>query len=223
MEQKPVRVLVVDDQSLMRRGLARLLETEGFTVVGEAADGVHALDFLADCDPDGLPHVVLVDVRMPRMDGVALIERMSADFPSVSAIVLTTFDEDEYLFAGLRAGARSYLLKDAEPEEVALAVRRVAAGESVLFGSAADRMIAALRDRDTAPDRDAGMGASGGELSGREGEVASLIGRGASNREIARELGLSEGTVRNHVTNILHKLGLRDRTRLALWASGRRV
>ncbi|WP_306366332.1 response regulator transcription factor [Nocardiopsis sp. CC223A] len=220
LEKEAIRVMVVDDQPLMRRGLARLLESEGFTVVGEATDGVDALGFLAACDPDALPHAALVDVRMPGMDGVTLIGRMAADFPTVSAIVLTTFDEDEYLFAGLRAGARAYLLKDAEPEEVALAVRRVAAGGSFLVGPAADRMIAFLRGRDTTPDSLPG-GDPGDELSGREGEVASLVGQGASNREIARALGLAEGTVRNHVTNILHKLGLRDRTQLALWMVSR--
>ncbi|WP_436888360.1 response regulator [Nocardiopsis dassonvillei] len=208
--------MVVDDQPLMRRGLARLLESEGFAVVGEAKDGIDALDFLATCDPDALPDVALVDVRMPGMDGVTLIERMAADFPTISAIVLTTFDEDEYLFAGLRAGARAYLLKDAEPEEVALAVRRVSAGGSFLVGPAADRMIALLHVREVAPDS-LSVESIRDRLSGREGEVASLIGQGASNREIARKLGLSEGTVRNHVTSILHKLGLRDRTQLALW------
>ncbi|GHC75414.1 DNA-binding response regulator [Nocardiopsis terrae] len=212
-----VRVLLVDDHRIVRRGMARLLAAEGdIEVVGEAADGLAALELLASTDRAVFPQVALVDVHMPRMDGTELLGRLAAEHPEVAAIVLTSFDEDEHLFACLRAGAKGYLLKDAEPEEVAESVRRAARGESVLFGHAAERLIAvlppAVPGTAAAPAAPVGHG-----LTGRELEVARLVGSGASNREVARGLFLSEGTVRNHVTNILRKLDLRDRTALALW------
>jgi DNA-binding NarL/FixJ family response regulator len=212
-----VRVLLVDDHRIVRRGMARLLAAEGdIEVVGEAADGVEALELLGSPDLAGPPHVALVDVHMPRMDGTELLGHLASRHPEVSAVVLTSFDEDEHLFACLRAGAKGYLLKDAEPEEVAESVRRAARGESVLLGHAAERMIANL----TAPiagTPDPPAPAADHGLTDRELDVVRLIGAGASNREVARTLFLSEGTVRNHVTNVLRKLDLRDRTALALW------
>ena len=219
--QGPVRVLVVDDQPLMRRGLARLLAgEEGIEVVGQAEHGRAALDFLARCAADTRPHVVLVDVHMPVMDGITLIGRLVEEHPGTASVILTTFQEDEYLFEGLRAGARGYLFKDAEPEEVADVLRRVAHGESILTGAVANRLIGALGAPAPAPSPSPPARPSEEEadpLTERELEISRLISEGAANRDIARTLFITEGTVRNHVTNALRKLDLRDRTQLALW------
>jgi DNA-binding NarL/FixJ family response regulator len=217
----PVSVLIVDDQILLRQGLRKLLEIEeGIDVVGDAADGVEALEFLAAAPP---PDVVLVDARMPRMDGIELICRMRTEHPGVPAVILTTFDDDELVFGGLRAGARGYLLKDVPPDELVLAIRQAARGETVLGGPAADRLVAALGQAGppSVPAPEAAQEPS--PLSEREWEVARLVGIGATNREIARALFITEGTAKNHVTNILRKLDLRDRTRLALWVGERRA
>nr|WP_017624218.1 response regulator transcription factor [Nocardiopsis chromatogenes] len=224
---RPVRVLLVDDQVLMRRGLAKLLEIEdAVDVVGGAADGVEALEVLAGAAGTGAyPDVALVDARMPRMDGVELIARMAREHPAVAPVVLTTFDDDAFIFGGLRAGAKGYLLKDTPPDELVSAVLRAARGETVLGGAAADRLVAGLR---AAPPEAGAAAAPGGGtaeegraaregLSEREAEVARLVGGGATNRQIARRLFITEGTVKNHVSSILRKLGLRDRTQLAVW------
>ncbi|WP_433519983.1 response regulator [Nonomuraea sp. CA-143628] len=185
----------------MRQGLRKLLELEeGIEVVGEAADGLAALDLL----PSARPDVALVDARMPRMDGIELIGRL--DIP---AIILTTFDDDDYIFGGLRAGARGYLLKDTPPDELVAAIRKAARGETVLGGVAAERVVAELRSAPATPDL-------ADQLSEREHEVAVLVGDGATNREIARRLFITEGTVKNHISSILRKLRLRDRTQLAI-------
>ncbi|MEV0352939.1 response regulator transcription factor [Nonomuraea sp. NPDC050680] len=185
----------------MRQGLRKLLELEeGIEVVGEAADGLAALDLL----PSARPDVALVDARMPRMDGIELIGRL--DIP---AIILTTFDDDDYIFGGLRAGARGYLLKDTPPDELVAAIRKAARGETVLGGVAAERVVAELRNVPATP----GLA---DQLSEREHEVAVLVGDGATNREIARRLFITEGTVKNHISSILRKLRLRDRTQLAI-------
>lgn len=205
---KTVSVLVVDDQILLRQGLRKLLEIEeGIEVVGEAADGVEALELLSASPP---PNVALVDARMPRMDGMELITRMREEHPGVPALVLTTFDDDELVLGCLRAGARGYLLKDVPPEELVAAIHRVAAGQTVLGGPAAERLVAALSV--PVPTEPAVPAA----LSEREWEVARLVGEGRTNREIARALFITEGTAKNHVTSILRKLELRDRTALAL-------
>ncbi|MBB4930262.1 DNA-binding NarL/FixJ family response regulator [Lipingzhangella halophila] len=210
-----VRVLIVDDQILMRSGLRKLLEIEeGLVVAGEAASGAAALEFVSADAVD----VVLVDARMPRMDGPELVERLAAEHPGVGALILTTFDDDEYIFGGLRAGARGYLLKDTPPEELVAAIRRVARGETVLGPQAADRVVAALRGGSAArPAEDHAGQAPSGPLSEREREVAQLVGSGAPNRDIARRLFITEGTVKNHISSILRKLDLRDRTQLAVW------
>jgi DNA-binding NarL/FixJ family response regulator len=205
-----IRVLLVEDQVLMRQGLRKLLEIEpDIEVVGEAADGIEALELVAACEPQ----VALVDARMPRMDGVELIGRLSRDHPQVASIVLTTFDEDDYLFGALRAGARGYLLKDTSPDDLIEMIRKAGRGRTVLEGPAAIRVIAELSRLAprSQPDRR-------GEtlLSARENEVARLVGIGATNREIADALFVTEGTVKNHISSILRKLALRDRTQLAL-------
>ncbi len=208
-----IRVLLVDDQELMRQGLRKLLEIEeGIEVVGEAADGVAALAVVGETRPD----VALVDARMPRMDGVELITRLTAEHPSVASIVLSTFDEDDYIFGALRGGAAGYLLKDCSPDELVAAISRVSRGETVLSNPVAARLVADLR-------REPVRGAFPGQelLSARELEVARMVAAGAANREIAARLFITEGTVKNHVSSVLRKLGLRDRTQLALRLTGR--
>jgi DNA-binding NarL/FixJ family response regulator len=210
MNGRPVRVLVVDDQILVRRGIAELLEIEdAIEVVGEAKDGLDALRKIPDLEPE----VALVDARMPGMAGVELIQRLADDHPGVAAIVLTTFDDDEYIFGGLRAGAKGYLLKDTPPEELVLAIEKAHRGETVLGDQILARVVSGLR-------RSSGGEGGGPEeaLSGREAEVVGLVGVGATNAEIGKALYISEGTARNHVSKILRKLGLRNRTQLAIFA-----
>ncbi|MEV6035370.1 response regulator transcription factor [Nonomuraea sp. NPDC052116] len=207
---RAIKVLLVDDQELMRQGLRKMLEIEdGIEVAGEAADGEEALLVAAECRPD----VALVDARMPRMDGVELISRLSARHPGVAAIVLSTFDEDDYIFGALRGGAVGYLLKDCTPEELIDSVRRAGRGETVLAAPVAARLVAELRRTPPAPPPPA---APRDRLSAREAQVAALIAAGASNREIGARLRITEGTVKNHVSSLLRKYALRDRTRLAL-------
>ncbi|WP_199443482.1 response regulator [Umezawaea beigongshangensis] len=202
-----IRVILVDDQVLMRRGLRTLLDVEeGVEVVAEAANGAEALPMVAAQRPD----VALVDARMPVMDGVTLIAALTEDFPHVACIVLTTFEEDEYLFGALRAGARGYLLKDTSPDDLVAAIHKVAAGKTVLDSPVAARLVAEIVHPHPAevPHHEL--------LSSREADVAALVATGASNKEIAAHLFITEGTVKNHVSSALRKLGLRDRTQLAL-------
>jgi DNA-binding NarL/FixJ family response regulator len=216
MAEKPVRVVVVEDQLLVRRGIVELLEPEEeVQVVGEAEDGVEALRQIPRLRPD----VALVDARMPKMDGIELIRRLSEEHPRIAAIVLTTFDDDEYVFGGLRAGAKGYLLKDTSPEDLVSAIKKASRGETILGSPVASRLVAELA-RSPLPRE--GESAGGSEaLSGREIEVTKLVGQGATNAEIAAKLYISEGTAKNNVSKILRKLGLRDRTQLALYAARR--
>ena len=216
MAEKPVRVVVVEDQLLVRRGIVELLEPEEeVEVVGEAADGVEALRQIPRLEPD----VVLVDAPMPRIVGIELIRRLSEEHPRVAAIVLTTFDDDEYVFGGLSAGAKGYLLKDTSPEDLVSAIKKASRGETVLGSTVASRLVAELArsplPREDEPEDDSEI------LSGREIEVTKLVGQGATNAEIAAKLYISEGTAKNNVSKILRKLGLRDRTQLALYAARR--
>jgi DNA-binding NarL/FixJ family response regulator len=210
---EPIRVLLVDDQRLMREGLRVLLELEpDLEVVGEAGDGQQALDAYAALRPD----VVLMDVRMPGMDGVEATRRLRERWPEARIIILTTFDDDAYVFEGLRAGALGYLLKDVSGNTLAEAVRTVAAGGALLAPSVARKVVAAF-SRLSPPARPPDEGLPE-PLSEREKEVLRLLAQGLSNREIAERLVLAEGTVKNHVTTILQKLGVRDRTQAALRA-----
>ncbi|MGW0802916.1 response regulator [Nonomuraea sp. NPDC002799] len=204
-----IRVLLADDQELLRQGLRKMLEIEdGIEVVGQATDGLEALRVVAECRPD----VALVDARMPRMDGVELITRLSARHPGVASIVLSTFDEDDYIFGALRGGAVGYLLKDCRPDELVDAIRRAARGETVLASPVAARLVTEIRRTPAVPSALPGQE----RMSVREAQVARLLGAGAANREIAARLGITEGTVKNHVSSLLRKFGLRDRTQLAL-------
>jgi len=210
---KPIKILLVDDQPLFREGLRTLLSVPAdFEVVGEAGNGEEAIRLARLL----LPSVVLMDLQMPVLDGVAATRRLSAEQPVCRIIVLTTFDDDEMVFDGLRAGAVGYLLKDAPSEKLAEAIRVAARGETFLQPSVAAKVVAefARLSRKTARIQNSLIE----QLSERELEILRLIAQGASNREIAGALFLAEGTIKNHVTNILGKLEVRDRTRAALKA-----
>jgi DNA-binding NarL/FixJ family response regulator len=209
-----VRVLLVDDQALFREALATLLAVhEGVEVVGEAGNGDEALRMAAQLAPD----VVLMDLRMPVLDGIGATRRLRVEHPEVRVIALTTFDDDEDVFAALRAGAVGYLLKDVSSARLVEAVHAAARGESVLQPSVAAKVVARFAQLpDTAEqERPQPLVVP---LSGRELSVLRLLADGRSNREIAADLFLAEGTVKNHVTNVLAKLGARDRTQAALRA-----
>jgi DNA-binding NarL/FixJ family response regulator len=208
-----IRLLLVDDQKLMREGLRTLLELEpDLKVVGEAEDGEAALGAYAIHQPD----VTLMDIRMPGMDGVEATWRLRERWPQARIIILTTFDDDEYVFEGLRAGALGYLLKDVSGQELAEAIRTVAAGGALIEPSVARKVVAEFAR--LAPPARAPEAGLAEPLSEREREVLRLLALGLSNREIATRLSLAPGTVKNYVTNILQKLGVRDRTQAAVRA-----
>jgi DNA-binding NarL/FixJ family response regulator len=202
-----ILILIAEDQTLMRQGLKTILDLEeGFDVVGEASDGQEAVDRALALRPD----VVLMDVQMPRMTGVEATSLLAAALPTARVIILTTFDYDEYVFDGIKAGARGYLLKDTPATELLEAIRRVHAGESIIQPSVATRMIAEFaRRREVAQDPE------NETLSERERDVLRLLADGLSNKEIASRLILAEGTVKNHVSTILEKLHAANRTQAA--------
>ena len=208
-----IRVVLADDQALVRSGLRSLLEHQpDILVVAEAADGEGALAAARSADPD----VVLMDIRMPVLDGLAATRRLVAEGRRARVVVLTTYDLDEYVFEALRAGASGFLLKDATAEELVAAVRAAAAGESLLDPAVTGRVVAAFLERG-GPARRSGDGRLD-LLTPREGEVLRALARGWSNAEIARALVLSEATVKTHVSSVLAKLGLRDRVHAVIHA-----
>ena len=214
MSGAPVRVLLVDDQSLFREALATLLSVrDDVEVVGEAANGDEALRRAAELRPE----VVLMDLRMPVLDGVAAIRRLHVEQPEVRVIALTTFDDDEDVFAALRAGAVGYLLKDVSSSVLVEAILAASRDESVLQPSVAAKVVARFA-RLPADDAVPPAQPLVVPLSERELQILRLLAEGRSNREIADALFLAEGTVKNHVTNVLGKLGVRDRTQAALRA-----
>jgi DNA-binding NarL/FixJ family response regulator len=207
------RILIVDDQRLMREGLRTLLELEpDFAVAGEAGDGAAALEVYEASTPD----IVLMDIRMPGMDGVEATRRLRARHPGARVIILTTFDDEAYVFEGLRAGAQGYLLKDLSGDELATAIRTVMAGGALIEPSVARKVFAEFaRLAPAARPLDAGLAEP---LTEREREVLRGVAEGLSNREIGQKLFLTEGTVKNYVTSVLQKIGARDRTQAALRA-----
>ena len=209
-----IRVLLVDDQALFCEGLRTLLDLQpDIEVVGEANNGREAIECVARAAPD----VVLMDMQMPVLDGVAATRDIRAHHPNTQVIVLTTFDDDEYVFEALRAGAVGYLLKDVASDRLAEAIRCAARGESFLQPSVAAKVVAEYTRLADAPHaRERANQALVEPLSDRELEILRLVATGASNKEIAATLVIAEGTVKNHVTNILGKLGVRDRTQAAL-------
>ncbi len=214
----PVRVLVADDQELIREGIASLLGIQpGIIVVGSACDGREAAERAAALAAD----VVLMDVRMPGCDGTQAAARIRRELPGCQVVMLTTFDDEDYVVQALRAGAAGYLLKDLPAAELAAAVRLAHAGIAQFGAQATGRLAAALaRYPAPAPGDTSGAvtGQHGQPLTAREADVLRLVARGATNREIAALLFLSEGTVKNHISRILARLGLRDRTHAAIYA-----
>jgi DNA-binding NarL/FixJ family response regulator len=207
----PVRVLIVDDDALVRAGLTMILSgADGVAVVGEAADGAEVPAAVAEHRPD----VVLMDIRMPRVDGLAATEALRRQAGAPEVIVLTTFDADEFVLRALRAGASGFLLKDTPPVEIQRAVRRVAAGEATLSPAVTRRLIAHVAAPAPAPRAAARQRLA--ELSEREREVALALGRGRSNAEISAELFMSVATVKAHVSRLLTKLDLNNRVQVAL-------
>lgn len=207
-----IRVCLVENETLVREGLRRVLELdEGVAVAGEARDGVEALELLERVRPD----VALLDVRMPRLDGIGVLQALRAEAWAPPCLVLTTFDDADAFLAAVRAGARGYLLKDATSDELGQAIRCVAGGGSWLKPSLTENVLRALRaDRPAEVD---------GKLTGREVEVLRLLAGGYSNREIGSALHVAERTVKNHVSSILGKLWVRDRTRAVLKAIAQRL
>jgi DNA-binding NarL/FixJ family response regulator len=206
-----VRVLIADDQALVRAGFRRLLEAEpGIEVVGEAGDGLHAIELARRRAPD----VVLMDIRMPTLDGLEATRRLLASGAAARVVILTTFDLDEYVFDALRAGASGFLLKDSPPEQLIAAIHVVAEGEALLAPPITRRLIEQFARRP--PPRAAAERLA--ELTPRELDVLRLLARGLSNAEIAAELVLGEATIKTHVAHVLTKLALRDRVQAVVLA-----
>lgn len=208
-----IRVLIVDDHAVVRQGLRAFLQTQDdVEIAGEAADGDEAIRQVRELVPD----VVLMDLVMPKLDGIAAIREMRALSPSTKVLVLTSFADDDKVFAAVKAGAAGYLLKDVRPQELGDAIRTVYRGEALLHPTVAAKLMQELAQsgrRQASPD----------SLTDRELDVLRLIARGMSNKEIALELGVAEKTVKTHVSNILQKLHLADRTQAALYAVRERL
>ncbi|MFH8239895.1 response regulator [Streptomyces sp. NPDC018321] len=208
-----IRVVIADDQQMVRQGFTVLLNTQAdIEVIGQAVDGLDAVSKVAELVPD----VVLMDIRMPELGGIEATRRIVGAHPDIRVLVLTTFDLDEYVYEALVAGASGFLLKDASADQLAEAVRVVAAGDALLAPGVTRRLItefSRMRDRPRAPLKE-----RVGDLTERETEVLALIAQGLSNAEIAQRLVVAEQTVKTHVGRILVKLGLRDRTQAAVFA-----
>jgi DNA-binding NarL/FixJ family response regulator len=216
-EADTIRVLVVDDHAVVRRGLLAFLESESdFDVVGDAEGGPEALDLLARLDAAGMrPDVVLMDLQMRPVDGIESTRMVRAQYDDVEVVALTSFGEPERVQRAVEAGASGYLLKDADADEVAGAIRAAHRGELQLDAAVARPLMSMLQDGTVVH--------SPAELTPRELDVVTLVGEGKANKEIARQLGIGERTARTHVSNILRKLRLTSRTQLALWAVGERL
>jgi DNA-binding NarL/FixJ family response regulator len=212
MTEAPVRVLIVDDDDLMRAGLRGVLSNdEAIEVVGEAGDGREVVYRTRLLRPD----IVLMDVRMPDVDGISATRELLATFPESKVVILTTFEQDDYIFGALSAGASGFLLKRTRPEELIAAVKTIAAGNSLLSPSVTSRVIERMAQQ---PPPDASRDARLDELTPRESEVLELVARGLSNGEIAATLVIEESTVKTHVKRILAKLGVRDRVQAVIFA-----
>ncbi|MGH8960832.1 MAG: response regulator [Jatrophihabitantaceae bacterium] len=205
-----VRVVVADDQRMVRAGFTRLLEMEpDLEVVGEAADGAQAVDLVTRVHP----HVALLDIRMPTMDGIEATRRI-VDLTDTRVVILTTFDLDEYVYDALRAGASGFLLKDSPPEQVVAAIHAAADGDALIAPSVTRRLLDEFVRRPHPGAADQALA----QLTDRERDVLQRLGRGLSNTEIAAELFLGEATIKTHIGNVLSKLGLRDRVQAVVYA-----
>lgn len=206
-----ISVCLVDDQNLVRQGIRSLLElSDDIEVIAEARDGVEAIEMIPRIKPD----VVLLDMRMPGLSGLDVLQQLSADGTLPPTVILTTFDDDQLVLAGIKAGARGYLLKDVSLQQLVDAVKAVAGGGSLVAPVVTQRLLSGLermKNEFSSLDRP-------DPLTERETEILRLMASGYSNKEIANSLGVAEGTVKNHVSNILSKLGVRDRTRAVLKA-----
>jgi RNA polymerase sigma factor (sigma-70 family) len=212
MTERPVRVLLVDDDALMRAGLAAILSSDAtIEVVGEATDGHEAIERVRQVRPD----VALMDIRMPGLDGIAATREAVAAVPETRVVILTTFEQDDYIFGALTAGASGFLLKRTSPEELIAAIHAVAAGDSLLSPSVTRRVIDRMARH---PAAEATFDARLDELTPREREVLEQLARGLSNAEIAEALVIEESTVKTHVKRILMKLRLRDRVQAVIFA-----
>jgi DNA-binding NarL/FixJ family response regulator len=205
-----IRVLLVDDQALFLEGLANLLALEeDLEIVGQAYDGQQAIALTQQLQPD----VILMDVRMPICDGVKATREIHKNYPAIKIMVLTTFDEDEYIWRSLQAGALGYLLKNTPSQQIAAAIRTLYQGHCQLDSTVAAKVFAQMNPPVLSQQRDERH-----LFSDRELEILKLLGKGQNNREIAQTLHLTEGTIKNYITNIFCQLGVRDRTQAALWA-----
>lgn len=201
-----IRVVLVDDHAILRHGLARLLQADGdIEVVGSVGDGDEALDVVREHRPD----VVLMDLQMPRVDGVTATRQILAELPDTRVVVLTSFSDSGRILAALDTGAVGYLLKDSEPDDLLSGVRAASRGESPLHPRAARQLLSARRTVD---------GTAVGDLTQRESEVLVLVRQGFANKQIARRMGITERTVKAHLTSAFQRIGVHDRTQAALWA-----
>lgn len=212
-----IKIVIADDQSIIRDGLKLILEMEDdMEVAGLASNGDEAFDLAGKLKPD----VVLMDIRMPVCDGVVGTKKICQEYPDIKVIILTTFNDDEYIFEALKGGARGYLLKDVKSDELADSIRTVKRGGVLMHPDVAAKMLKSMGSFQGAEQKNF---KNEGDLTGREIEIVKLIGGGKTNKEIASELFISEGTVKNHITSILSKLYLRDRTQIALYAAQNRL
>ncbi|MTI47518.1 response regulator transcription factor [Sporosalibacterium faouarense] len=223
---KPIKVMLVDDQNLIREGLRMMLSLhEELDILSEAINGEDAFQKLKDIEPD----IILMDIRMPVMDGVEATKKIKEKFPSIKIIILTTFNEDEYIFEGLKNGADGYMLKDAKSEDIVRGIKTVYDGNVLLQPEVATKVVRVFKDNSSETtdinnnetnlyrSKEEMISGRYEELTQREEEIARLVAKGKGNKEISEDLFITEGTVKNHLTRILSKLELENRTQLALY------
>lgn len=216
---KRIKIVLADDQSIIRDGLKLILEMEDdLEVIGTASNGDEAYELARKLQPD----IILMDIRMPGCDGVLGTKRICDSYPDIKIIILTTFSDDAYIFEALKAGAKGYLLKDVQSDELADSIRMVMRGGMLIHPEVAVKVVKGLRNPQVTEKVEIGSSKTD-DLTSREVEIVNLIGKGKTNKEISSELYISEGTVKNHITNILSKLYLRDRTQIAIYASQHRL